>query len=515
MKEFAIFKSEIQDGLKEKIISSMSISSTCELEICDPFLLNKPLRAVAENKNQMDLHYLKSILVTTGWNKNDDVFDKAEVWTARNTPSDKPFNYEHDQKQIIGHITGSKVIDEDGNDVAEGMSVDELPKKFHILTSAVLYKFWEDPKKQEEMNDIISGIANNKWFVSMEALFNNFDYAMDDGVTAKVIARNEKTAFLTKHLRAYGGNGVFNNIKIGRVLKNIVFSGKGLVRKPANPESIIFDETEAFITSSVYQLDETTKSKEIIMSIEEEKIAVAAVVPPETPEEENKEDTTEDPAMKKEEDKKAKQSAGNVIPPANAVPPEDPMEENKETPDMKKKEEKMGEDQANYMADKKKMSEDNAALKKQLDMVVNELNNMKKEKVQCSRAEMVIEKFGMNKDEATLVVSALSALNDESFASAVTMQSDYFNKKMSEYKSGKTVNEAAPAKDPEEDKKKNPSENVEISEDPADVKASASILDTAEVKSDAALATSESSNGVKQVASQIASYFGLETSATE
>ena len=487
MKEFAIFKSEIQDGLKEKIISSMSISSTCELEICDPFLLNKPLRAVAENKNQMDLHYLKSILVTTGWNKNDDVFDKAEVWTARNTPSDKPFNYEHDQKQIIGHITGSKVIDEDGNDVAEGVSVDELPKKFHILTSAVLYKFWEDPKKQEEMNDIISGIANNKWFVSMEALFNNFDYAMDDGVTAKVIARNEKTAFLTKHLRAYGGNGVFNNIKIGRVLKNIVFSGKGLVRKPANPESIIFDETEAFITSSVYQLDETTKSKEIIMSIEEEKIenqiaevteeVIAAVPPQETPEEEKKEDTVEDPAVKKEE--------------------------------------KMSEEQANYMEDKKKMMAESEAMKKQLDMVVNELNSMKKEKMQASRAEMVIEKFGMNKDEATLVVSALSALNDESFASAVTMQSDYFNKKMSEYKSGKTVNEAAPAKDPEEDKKKNPSENVEISEDPADVKASASILDTAEVKSDAALATSESSNGVKQVASQIASYFGLETSATE
>lgn len=487
MKEFAIFKSEIQDGLKEKIISSMSISSTCELEICDPFLLNKPLRAIAENKNQMDLHYLKSILVTTGWNKNDDVFDKAEVWTARNTPSDKPFNYEHDQKQIIGHITASKVIDEDGNDVAEEVSVDELPKKFHILTSAVLYKFWEDPKKQEEMNDIISGIANNKWFVSMEALFNNFDYAMDDGVTAKVIARNEKTAFLTKHLRAYGGNGVFNNVKIGRVLKNIVFSGKGLVRKPANPESIIFDETEAFITSSVYQLDETTKSKEITMSIEEEKIEkkiaevteeVAAAFPPEEkPEEEEKEETVEDPAVKKEE--------------------------------------KMGEEEASYMEDKKKMMAESEAMKKQLDMVVNELNNMKKEKMQANRAEMVIEKFGMNKDEATLVVSALSALNDESFATAVNMQSDYFNKKMSEYKSGKTVNQEEPAKDPEEDKKKDPSENVEISEDPADVKASASILDTAEVKSDAALATSESSNGVRQVASQIASYFGLETSATE
>ena len=492
MKEFAIFKSEIQDGLKEKIISSMSISSTCELEICDPFLLNKPLRAIAENKNQMDLHYLKSILVTTGWNKNDDVFDKAEVWTARNTPSDKPFNYEHDQKQIIGHITGSKVIDEDGNDVAEGVSVDELPKKFHILTSAVLYKFWEDPKKQEEMNDIISGIANNKWFVSMEALFNNFDYAMDDGVAAKVIARNEKTAFLTKHLRAYGGNGVFNNIKIGRVLKNIVFSGKGLVRKPANPESIIFDETEAFITSSVYQLDETTKSKEIIMSIEEVKVEkIVAEFPPEVPEE-KKEETSEDPAIK-EKDKEE-------------------VEANKWWEDKKKK---MEEEASMHEEDKKKMMAESEAMKKQLNMVVNELNSMKKEKSMSDRASLVIEKFGMNKDEATLVVSALSALNDESFSTAVNMQSDYFNKKMSEYKSGKTVNEEAPAKDPEEDKKKNPSENVEISEDPADVKASASILDTAEVKSDAALATSESSNGVKQVASQIASYFGLETSATE
>ena len=167
------------------------------------------------------------------------------------------------------------------------------------------------------------------------------------------------------------------------------------------------------------------------------------------------------------------------------------------------------------MEDKKKMMAESEAMKKQLNMVVNELNSMKKEKSMSDRASLVIEKFGMNKDEATLVVSALSTLNDESFATAVNVQSDYFNKKMSEYKSGKTVNEEAPAKDPEEDKKKTPSENVEISEDPADVKASASILDTAEVKSDAALATSESSNGVKQVASQIASYFGLETSATE
>lgn len=503
MKEFPIFKAEIQDGLRDKIISNLSISSTCDLEICDPFLIKNTLRATAENKNQVDLHYLKSILVTTGWNKNDDVFDKAEVWTAKSTPSDKPFNYEHDQSQIIGHITGCKVIADDGSDIIEELPIDELPSKFHILTSAVLYKFWEDPKKQEMMNNIIEGIAKKEWFVSMEAIFTNFDYAIEDGVSSKVVARNEKTAFLTKHLRAYGGNGIFNNAKIGRVLKNIVFSGKGLVRKPANPESVIFDETEAFITSSVYNLDETIKSKEIIMSIEEEKIAVAAVVPEETPEEEKKEDTTEDPAVVKKEDKKAKQSA--------AFPPEDPMEENKETPDMKKKEEKMGEDQANYMEDKKKMMAESEAMKKQLNMVVNELNNMKKEKSMSDRASLVMEKLGMNKEEAVLVVASLIALNDESFAVAVNMQSEYFNKKMSEYKSGKggpAEAEALP-----EEKKKDMEEDS--SSDPAESKASVSVLDTVKIKSDAALATSDGNESVKQVASQIASYFGLESSGTE
>ena len=480
MKEFPIFKAEIQDGLRDKIISNLSISSTCDLEICDPFLIKNALRTTAENKNQVDLHYLKSILVTTGWNKNDDVFDKAEVWIAKSTPSDKPFNYEHDQSQIIGHITGCKVIADDGSDIIEELPIDELPSKFHILTSAVLYKFWEDPKKQEMMNNIIEGIAKKEWFVSMEAIFTNFDYAIEDGASSKVVARNEKTAFLTKHLRAYGGNGIFNNVKIGRVLKNIVFSGKGLVRKPANPESVIFDQTEAFITSSVYNLDETIKSKEIIMSIEEVKVEkIVAEFPPE--------ETSEDPAIKD-------------------------AEANKWWEDKKK----MEEEASMYEEDKKKMMAESEAMKKQLNMVVNELNSMKKEKSMSDRASLVMEKLGMNKEEAVLVVASLVALNDESFAVAVNMQSEYFNKKMSEYKSGKGG--PAEAEELPEEKKKEVEEedpSSEIEKDPAESKASISVLNTVKIKSDAALATSDGNESVKQVASQIASYFGLESSGTE
>merc|ERR1711966_443042 len=41
------------------------------------------------------------------------------------------------------------------------------------------------------------------------------------------------------HLRSYGGSGEYQGYKIGRALKNIAFSGKGPVSKPANPRSVI------------------------------------------------------------------------------------------------------------------------------------------------------------------------------------------------------------------------------------------------------------------------------------
>ena len=84
-------------------------------------------------------------------------------------------------------------------------------------------------------------------FVSMECVFSGFAYAVvapnDDN---HIVARTNDTAFLSRHLRAYGGTGEFQGHKVGRLLKNITFSGKGFVEKPANPDSIIFDRETAF-----------------------------------------------------------------------------------------------------------------------------------------------------------------------------------------------------------------------------------------------------------------------------
>ena len=92
------------------------------------------------------------------------------------------------------------------------------------------------------MKSIIAEMNEGKWYVSMECLFAGFDYALlNDKGDAKVLARGEDSAFLTKHLRAYGGSGQYEGYKVGRALKNISFSGKGLVSKPANPRSVILN----------------------------------------------------------------------------------------------------------------------------------------------------------------------------------------------------------------------------------------------------------------------------------
>jgi hypothetical protein len=172
------------------------------------------------------------------------VFGPDITWAARSTPEDKQFNFMHDENDIIGHITGSYVIDQQGNKLSADS---ERPDKFDIITEAVLYNSWTNPENNDRMKNIISEIEEGKWFVSMECLFAGFDYALiDPKGNSKLVERNESSAFLTKHLRSYGGTGEYEGYKVGRALRDISFSGKGLVSKPANPRSIIFNCSKAF-----------------------------------------------------------------------------------------------------------------------------------------------------------------------------------------------------------------------------------------------------------------------------
>ena len=232
-----VYQNEINDGIGELVKSTASVAYCSEATFQKDIPEEIVAKAIAENKDQIDLYYLESVLVSCGWNKNDDVFMPEATWAARNTPEDKQFNFMHDENDIIGHITGSYVLTKDGKAVADDS---EMPEDFDIITQAVLYNSWTGEENRERMEKIISEIEEGKWYVSMECLFAGFDYALhnDEGVK-KILARDEESSFLTKHLRAYGGSGEYEGYKVGRALRNISFSGKGLVSKPANPRSVI------------------------------------------------------------------------------------------------------------------------------------------------------------------------------------------------------------------------------------------------------------------------------------
>lgn len=202
---------------------------------------------------QPDLLFMRSVLVSTGENKNDDVFISDEMWPARATPILKPVDWEHNtgreltpaeleqnpgkvvlDNQTIGVMYNTYTIDENGVviDEAKASAADfQIPEKFHIVDEAVIWKGLY-PSVAKRIED---GAGNGTLFVSMEAWFTDYHYLVGN----KVVARNEETAFLDKSLRANGGTGTFGSNRVRRVLRNITFGGKGIVARPANEPSVI------------------------------------------------------------------------------------------------------------------------------------------------------------------------------------------------------------------------------------------------------------------------------------
>ncbi len=253
-----VYSSEISDGIAEKIKANTSIAYTSPiLKLDDNLSLREDLiarfgKANADLKHtSIDLFPMYSLLVTAGLgNLNDDYFLPEEVWAARNTPEDKALNLNHDQLRIIGHITDNYPVDQDFKVIAQDTPIDKLPSKFHIITCSVIYRVWEDKARHTQVAQILHEIENSnppKHFVSMETLFTGFSFMLTNELgESKIVNRDETTAALTKHLRAYGGTGKYENYKISRVLRNLTFSGHGIVGNPANVESVIFDRNTQF-----------------------------------------------------------------------------------------------------------------------------------------------------------------------------------------------------------------------------------------------------------------------------
>lgn len=207
------------------------------------------------------LYYLKSVVVSTGFNLNGHFFPAEDLWAARATAAHKPFNLEHVKDDIIGHSLRSWAVD------AALAPVDAAagpPDRFHLMDESVIYLV-RPGERGKALAGTLGEVEDGKYWVSMECLYLDFDYAVGFSPTGKftdvaapqVIKRTPETAHLTKYLRTVKqadgsrGPGVLPDGRmIGQVLRQITFTGKGLVKVPANPASALYT-TEGQLLSGV------------------------------------------------------------------------------------------------------------------------------------------------------------------------------------------------------------------------------------------------------------------------
>lgn len=524
-----VYAAERADGLAGAVLSSRRIVLAADVRAAPQFQPPEKVLAHlhssrATNLGQFDLFYLESVLVTAGWdndpgrqvpyglNNNDEFFDPVETWSARATPEDKPFNYLHDCDDVIGHITANRAVDAEGKVVGDDTDADNLPGVYHLVTSCVLYKeaFREKPELHKRMARLVAEIGRGEWRVSMECLFSGFDYFVieADGST-RAVARNSQTAFLTKHLRAYGGTGVYEGQRVGRLVRNITFSGVGLVRSPANPASVILttaaeagkDDPEKKLgyCSVTATNSEIKQENETVMSIELEALQKRTA------------------AQEAEIDRlKAELHQTNVkdITKAKDKAEAEAAELKERLEAAKKNEAAQGEAikaQVKAIEDAKLAFD---GLNARLKAAEAEAAALKGEKAQAERLKFVVQTLNVNvadkaeEEKAAKLVASLAVLPDESFQAHITAMTAWVTNNP---QSGNTNFGGGSGKKPEKQTSaQEPPKSTPAPTGDGQQKLSAADLDKAVPTPAPALSTTETDPARENVRKQVAAFYGYK-----
>ena len=251
-----------------------------------------------------DLFFFRSIMATSSVNLNDDGFLAQEMFKARNTPVAKFVNIEHEADAcavefgaggIVGTIVNSFMMDRDM--VLIDPNIEQAPAFFHLGTTNVIWRHLSNEMMRAKATLLIKKIQEGSMAVSMESMFTGFDYGLatyheEDGTimtdNLEIVERNDETAFMTKHLRSYGGSGEFQGKKLVRMLKGITFTGLGVVSEPANPSSVMLKDEDILkksekseevpsvaASSGVYNNDDTSKTESKMTDILESQLKEA------------------------------------------------------------------------------------------------------------------------------------------------------------------------------------------------------------------------------------------------
>lgn len=393
-----IYPNEIKDKLEDRINKHTSLAYQTKLEIqkedTEDTLKLKETLASKFDPSSYGLYPMKSILVSSVWNLNDDVFLGKELFASKDTPRNKPLNVGHSQKEIVGHMTDTYMIDEEGKtlDLTVAKAEESLPSKVHIVANSYIYTHWYEDEQKKKVEKLIEDIKAGKYFVSMECVFSDFDYALKDSKgEVTVVQRNDETSWMTKHLRIYEGSGKVLNYEIGRVPRNFSFNGIGIVENPGNPESIIFAKKEEISIAQNdmgYSLSEDLKNREKLMADELDK-------------------------AKADLEKKVEGLNASLA------------EKEKEIESLKKEVE-------TSKTTVKELTDSKVGLEKENTELKGKIAETEKEKVTNARINFVVDKLGLSKEESKDFVENLDGVSDEKFNKVVEGQAAKFVKKSTE-----------------------------------------------------------------------------------
>lgn len=200
----------------------------------------KALDLPPESERQPDLQYLTAVFVSSGMNKNGAVFMGSELVKARKTIPGKAVDIEHDEQTVIGHITNSVYLTRDGDTfdaetASTKMSDDVMDStEMDVAISATIYK--------ARFPEIATEILQGKWQVSMEAFYRDYDVKVGDMIVPREQAEElGYDQMVGRVVKLKDGDKELGFHLVGRVLRDIIFAGVGVVKNPANDRSVILE----------------------------------------------------------------------------------------------------------------------------------------------------------------------------------------------------------------------------------------------------------------------------------
>ena len=204
-------------------------------------------------EQQPDLGYFSAILVSTGTNLNGAHFLGSELVKAANTVTSKALDYEHQETEILGHIYSSVFTTEDHQplDLVELASIETASldsSNMHIEIGCVIYK--------ARFPELYKDIKDNKYCVSMECYYSDFDIKVGNTIIPKATAASlgvditDDSIYGRSTILVKDGKEIAAG-KLVRVLRGICFSGVGIVENPANPASVILEAAAVHVDNTL------------------------------------------------------------------------------------------------------------------------------------------------------------------------------------------------------------------------------------------------------------------------